>query len=141
MLKIDFCSHEAAKFACKNWHYSKCLPTGKLLKIGCWENKQFIGVVIFSRGASPNLLKKYGLKQNEGCELSRIAFTNHKTPITKVVSIALKILSRSNPCLKLVVSFADASQNHYGGIYQAGIWQKNLPDQKKPKNRQNKKKD
>jgi hypothetical protein len=28
-LKIDWASHEAAKYACENWHYSKCLPAGK----------------------------------------------------------------------------------------------------------------
>ena len=49
-LKVDWATHEAAKHSCVNWHYSKCLPAGKLVKIGAWENSKFIGVVIFSRG-------------------------------------------------------------------------------------------
>ena len=42
-LKIDWASHEAAKFACVNWHYSKCLPIGKLVKVGVWEDSKYIG--------------------------------------------------------------------------------------------------
>jgi hypothetical protein len=36
-LKVDFCSHEAAKYACEHWHYSRCVPASKLIKIGVWE--------------------------------------------------------------------------------------------------------
>ena len=28
-LKIDWATHEAAKYACLHWHYSKTIPTGK----------------------------------------------------------------------------------------------------------------
>ncbi|WP_459208945.1 Mom family adenine methylcarbamoylation protein [Bacillus haynesii] len=51
-LKIAWATHKAAKFACENFHYSKCLLAGKLVKIGTWEDGKFIGVVIFSRGAN-----------------------------------------------------------------------------------------
>ena len=46
----------------------------------------------------------------------------HKTPISKIMSIALKYLKKTNPKIKLVVSFADQNQGHHGGIYQAGNW-------------------
>ncbi len=121
-LKIDFCSHEAAKYACLNWHYSKCLPVGKLIKVGVWENNIYIGVVIFSRGANKSLLEPYGLKQTEGCELTRIALNRHESTVTKIMSIALKLLIIKSPDLKLVVSFADSEQGHLGIIYQAGNW-------------------
>ena len=74
-LKIDWATHEAAKYACENWHYSKSIPVPPLVKIGVWENSKFIGVLIFSRGASSNLLKPYGLDQTEGCELTRVSLT------------------------------------------------------------------
>jgi hypothetical protein len=32
ILKLDWCSHEAAKYACENWHYSKCVPNQKTVK-------------------------------------------------------------------------------------------------------------
>lgn len=121
-LKIDWATHEAAKYACENWHYSKCLPVGKLVKVGAWEAGQFIGAVIFGRGATPNLLKPYGLKQTEGCELVRVALTKHKTPVSKIMAIAIKFLKTEHADLRLIVSFADQSQGHHGGIYQATNW-------------------
>ena len=121
-LKIAWASHEAAKYACLNWHYSKCLPVGKLVKIGAWENDKFIGVVIFGRGANKSLGEPYKLDQTECCELVRIALTNHKTPVSRIMSIAIKLLKNIHKQLKLVISFADSEQNHHGGIYQATNW-------------------
>jgi len=121
-LKIDWCTYKAAKYACENWHYSKSLPAGKTVKIGAWENKKFIGVVVFSYGANANLLKPYRLKQDEGCELTRVALSKHIMPVSKILSIALKFLKKQSPGLRLIVSYADTGQNHHGGIYQATNW-------------------
>lgn len=121
-LRIDWATHAAAKYACENWHYSGCLPAGKLVKVGAWENGKFIGVVLFGRGASPTLGKKFALKQDECVELVRIALTKHDAPVSRIVSLAMKFLGRLNPKLRLVVSFADPDKGHHGGIYQAGNW-------------------
>ena len=121
-LKIDWATHEAAKYACTNWHYSGCLPMGKLVKVGAWEHGKFIGVVLFGRGATPNLGRPYNLGQDECVELVRIALTNHDNQVSRIASLAIKFLRRSNPKLRLIVSFADQSQGHHGGIYQAGNW-------------------
>jgi len=122
VLKIDWATHEAAKYACTNWHYSKSMPVGKMVKVGAWEDGKFIGVVIFSRGASPMLGMAYGLEQIECCELTRVALTKHKTPVSKLLAIAIKFLRKSNSELRLIVSFADTEQGHHGGIYQANGW-------------------
>jgi hypothetical protein len=121
-LKLDWASHEAAKFACVNWHYSKCLPVGKLVKVGVWEDNKYIGVVLFGRGANKSLGEPFGLQQDECCELTRIALTKHKSPVSKIMMIAVKYLKDSNKKLRLVVSFADTEQGHHGGIYQATNW-------------------
>tara|TARA_R100000655_G_scaffold31752_1_gene63499 strand:+ start:1004 stop:1678 length:675 start_codon:yes stop_codon:yes gene_type:complete len=121
-LKLTGATHQSAKYACLNWHYSKCMPIGKLVKIGVYENSKFIGVVIFGRGACGHLGSFINLKQTEVCELNRIALYKHETPVSKIVSIALKILKKLNPKMKLVVSYSDANQGHHGGIYQAGNW-------------------
>ena len=87
-LKVDWATHDAAKYACKNWHYSKCLPVGKLVKVGAWEKNQFIGVVLFGRGATPNLGKPYNLNQDECVELVRIAsvsYTHLTLPTKRIV--------------------------------------------------------
>jgi hypothetical protein len=121
-LRIDWATHVAAKYACENWHYSGCLPAGKLVKVGAWENEKFTGVVLFGRGATPNLGRPYGLRQDECVELVRIALTKHKVAVSRIVSLATRFLRKENPGLRLIVSFADQSQGHHGGIYQAGNW-------------------
>lgn len=122
-LKIDWATFTAAKFACENWHYSKCSPVGKSVKLGVWENDSFCGVVIFSYGANNNAPKMFGLTQFQVCELTRVALKSHDTPVSKILSISLGFLARSNPGLKLVFSYADkTNQGHHGGIYQANGW-------------------
>jgi hypothetical protein len=121
-LRIDWATHEAAKYAVENWHYSGVLPVPPLVKVGAWEAGKFIGVVIFSRGANNNLLKPFGLLQTQGCELTRVALTKHSVQVSRIMRLALQFLKRNAPELQLVLSFADPSEGHHGGIYQAGNW-------------------
>lgn len=122
MLKIDWAPTDAVKYACTNFHYSKSVPVPPIVKVGVWEDERFIGVVLFSRGASTHLLSPYGLSQIEGCELTRIALTDHKAAVSKIVKLAFVFLKKVCPALRLVVSFADPAQGHHGGVYQAGNW-------------------
>lgn len=121
-LRIDWATYEAAKFACENWHYSKVIPGGKRVLVGVWEAGKYIGVVIFSNGAGPQIGDPYGLKSNEVCELTRVALTTHQTPVTRIMAIAGRFLRKQCPGLRLVVSYADPEQGHHGGIYQGGNW-------------------
>lgn len=121
-VKVAPCDIRAARFAVMNWHYSKAVPAGKLVKYGVWENGKFIGAVIYGRGATPNLGKPYGLEQTEICELVRVALDKHETPVTQIVAETIRQLKQSNPGLRLIVSFADPDQGHAGGIYKAGNW-------------------
>lgn len=121
-LKLDWCSHEAAKWAVEHWHYSKSMPTPPIVKIGVWENGQFIGVVLFSRGANNNLGKPYGLAVTEVCELTRVALNQHKAPVSRIVAVAIKLVRKQSDGLRLIVSFADPNHQHVGTIYQAGGW-------------------
>lgn len=121
-LILNWCGYDAAKFACENWHYSKSIPGGKLVKIGVWENDCFIGVILFGSGANKNMASPYGLSRFDVCELVRVALTKHITPVSRILSIAIKLLKKQSPNLKLIVSYADSAHGHYGGIYQAGGW-------------------
>lgn len=122
VLKLDWCSHAAAKYACEKWHYSGTMPVGKTVKVGVWENGTFVGCVIFSRGATPEIGSPYKLDQTKICELTRVALTTHTTPVSRVLAVAFKFLKNSSPELRLIVYFADQSQGHHGGIYQASNW-------------------
>ncbi|KWN78331.1 hypothetical protein WM24_29585 [Burkholderia ubonensis] len=121
-LRLDWCTHEAATYAVMHWHYSKRMPMPPLVRIGVWERERFVGCVLFGRGASPMLGAPYGLSQLECCELVRIALTAHTAPVSRIVKLAIRLLRENSPGLRLIVSFADATRGHHGGIYQAGNW-------------------
>jgi hypothetical protein len=121
-LKIDWATHNAARYACEHWHYSRVMVMPQCVKIGVWENGKFVGVVLFNRGACNDLGKKYALKNTETCELVRIALTTHKTQVSRILKIAIKFLKKKCSGIKLIVSFADPNEGHYGGIYQATNW-------------------
>jgi len=121
-LKIAPVAFDGAKYACEKWHYSGCMPSGKLIKMGVWEAEKYIGAVIFGRGANNNLGKPYALEQTEICELVRVALRKHETPVTRIISLTVKMVKRDNPGLKLIISYADPEQGHHGGIYQGGGW-------------------
>jgi hypothetical protein len=115
-------SAKAASYAVTRWHYSRTLPAGRRITFGAWEDGQFIGILIFSRGASNNLGVPYGLTSTEVCELTRVALGAHEAFVSEFAAECLRRLKRGNPGLRLVVSFADPRHGHHGGIYQAGNW-------------------
>jgi hypothetical protein len=122
-LRIDYATYEAALYACKVWHYSQAIPAGKTIKFGVWYDDRFLGVVIFAAGCNSGLGCQYGLTQFEVCELSRIALREHPDVfVSQVMVQALKKLKEYCPNMKLVISYADFEQGHYGKIYQATNW-------------------
>ena len=121
-LVVAPCTHEAAKYAVTHWHYSRVMPSGKLVRYGAWENRAFTGVVLYGRGASPHLGTSLGLEVTAICELVRVAMREHLSPVTQIVARSLNLLHNEQPGLRLVVSFADPKEGHHGGIYQAGNW-------------------
>lgn len=121
-LLVDWCTPQAAEYACVEWHYSHSVPVVKNVNVGVWEDGTFKGVIIFSRGASPWLGHRYGLDQTRLCELARVALTDHDHPVSEIVPKAVRLLRRQSPGLRLIVSFADQARGHHGGIYQAMNW-------------------
>ncbi len=124
-LKMAWASRAAAEFACRNWHYSRSLPPAARVFVGAWEDDNYIGAIVFGFGAgNATRGEQYGLKRKgEVAELCRVALDRHKTPVSRMVAIAVKLMKRENPGIRLLVSFADEmAQGHHGGIYQAGNW-------------------
>lgn len=121
-LKIDWCTHAAAKYAVENWHYSRRMPMPPFVRVGAWEDGVYIGCVLFSRGANMNIGAPYRLLATEVAELVRVALTSHATPVSRILSIAVRFLAARSPGLRLLVSYADPAEGHHGGIYQACGW-------------------
>lgn len=121
-LELKPVTYKACKFACQNWHYSKKIPASAIFRLGIFEDDIFKGIILFGKGASINIGSPFNLKHYEICELTRIALINHTNPVSKIISIAIKILKKQNPSIKLIVSYADCGQSHLGIIYQASNW-------------------
>jgi hypothetical protein len=68
------------------------------------------------------LAGEYKLKMTECAELCRIALNKHVTPVSRILSIAVKMLKREMPGIRLLVSYADLNEGHEGRIYQASNW-------------------
>ncbi len=121
-LKLDWCSHRTARMAVECWHYSHSMPASKVVPIGVWEDERFVGAIIFSMGANQFLGNAHGLMKWQVCELTRVALRDHVTPVSRLLAIALRMLKKHCPGLRLIISYADCDQNHHGGIYAAGGW-------------------
>ena len=121
-LRVDWCEHKAARFACNHWHYSRTMPVSKSAKLGVWENGVFVGAIVFALGASANLGTPYGLMGSECCELVRVALAVHLSPVSQMLSKAISLIRLQSSGLRLIVSFADTFHSHHGGIYQATNW-------------------
>jgi hypothetical protein len=123
-LRLDWATPEAAQFACKRWHYTGKMPAAGV-KIGIWEGETFVGAILFSIGAANSTNgKAYGLaEKNEIAELVRVAMKpGHRYPVSRCVALAVRMLRKQSPRLRMLISFADTEQGHHGGIYQAGNW-------------------
>lgn len=120
-LYLEECSYQAAKYAVEHWHYSGTLPS-TVLSLGVWENGSFTGAIVFGRGATISIGKPYGLEQLQIAELVRVALNRHDFQVSKVINIASRMLKKAYPDTRLIVSYADSSKGHHGGIYQGAGW-------------------
>ena len=123
-LRLDWCSYAAAKYAVETWHYSRRMPAGKALKLGVWEGGAFIGALVFGMG-SGNATNgtRYGLAlSHDMAELERVALRSHRSPVSRIVAVGVRMLRKQSPNIRLLISLADPAAGHYGGIYQAGGW-------------------
>lgn len=123
-LRLDWATHEATVAALKRWYYRDVVPVGKLVRVGVWEDGEFIGVVTFGCGSSDALGKRFGLTPLEVCELNRIALRpNHKCAVSRVINLAVaKFLRVQCPGIRLVITFSDPEAGHHGGVYQGAGW-------------------
>ena len=110
------------KHACMNYHYAKRMPPPEVA-FSCYEDKRFVGVIIYGNPSIPNIAESYNLTNGQVYELRRVALNgNQALPASKYVAISLKLLKKRKPLVKIIVSYADTAQNHTGTIYRATNW-------------------
>lgn len=113
---------DAAARLVKSFHYSKRTPS----------NVQFLGTWHYSGGlfgdfgeaAAACFFSIPGTRWGqEVWELSRLVRDDKLTvPLSGLISQTIQAIKRSRKHPGLLVSFADATQRHHGGIYQAASW-------------------
>lgn len=121
-MRLEKASFKAIKYACLNFHYAKAIPL-VLAGYSVFNKKnEWCGTICFGLGAGNKMAKHFGVNQGECCELVRVALNGKQEQTSKAVSISLKLLKKDCPLIKIVYSFADLDQEHYGIIYQATNW-------------------
>ena len=121
-MRLTKANNKAIKYACLKFHYAKSVPTVQYAYNVYNNNNEWCGVIIFGGGANNNLAKSVNLKNGEVLELERVALNGKQEQTSKAVALALKLLHKENPIVKIVVSYADHRQKHLGIIYQATNW-------------------
>jgi len=121
-MRLEKASYKAIKYACLQFHYAKSVPVNPFAFSVFNSKNEWCGCILYSLGANPRLGKPYGLSQGEVVELTRMALNGKQESTSKALSLSLKLLPKNLPLVKLVISFADQNQDHYGTIYQATNW-------------------
>lgn len=122
MIILKRASPDVVRYACMNFHYAKAVPSAQYAYNVYNEGDEWCGVIIFGSGATPNLASAVGLKPGEVLELVRVALNGKQSCTSECVAAALKRIHNDAPQIKMIVSFADMDQAHFGTIYQATNW-------------------
>lgn len=121
-MKLSVASSKAIKYACLNFHYAKSVPVNPFGFSVFNDEGEWCGVVLFSLGANSNLPTMFGLRQGQACELVRMALNGKHGITSKVLALAMKLIKTKLPLCKILASYSDRNQGHYGIIYQATNW-------------------
>ncbi len=121
-MRLEKASYKAIRYACLNFHYAKSIPNVGLAYSVFNDKKEWCGVICFGLGAANNIAKPFGLNQGNVIELLRMALNGKQESTSKSMSIAMKLVKKDAPNVKILVSYADSEQGHIGSIYQATNW-------------------
>ena len=121
-MRLEKASTKAIRYAIMNWHYSKSVPMVQVAYAVFNDQMEWCGVICYGIGATMNIAKPYKLAGGEVVELVRVALNGKQGSTSKAVSISLRLLKKDAPLAKMVVSYADSEQGHFGTMYQASNW-------------------
>ena len=121
-MRLELASSKGIKYACVKFHYAKVVPLVRLAYSVFNDKGEWCGVITFGGGAGANMGKPYKLNQGQYLELTRMALNGKQESTSKAMSIAIKLIKKTNPQIQLLISYADKGQNHFGTIYQATNW-------------------
>lgn len=122
-MRLEKASYKAAKFACLNYHYAKRIPASVNVSYAVFnDDNEFCGVIMYGYPATPALNKQFNLKHGELLELRRVALNSKQKITSQALGISMRLIKKDCPTVKMLISYSDKGQNHYGTIYQATNW-------------------
>ena len=98
------------------FHYSHYIPTNIQYCVTQYINGKAIAAIYYSIPAT-----RWSDEVLELCRLVRSEETDNKPTLTQIISKSVNHIRQDNK-YNLIVSFADSTHNHHGGIYQAASW-------------------
>lgn len=109
-----------AKEIIKKNHYLHSLPGGTQLSFGVSLGKRLMGAIAFGVGPANAHCLVEGAKPDDCMTLTRFWLSDElpQNSESRTLSVVFRAL-RKNTELKFLLSYADPSQGHLGGIYQA----------------------
>lgn len=123
-MRISKATKTACDYACKHFHYAKCVPVVKAA-YNVWNDEgEWCGVIIYGPGANANIAKPFDKYQGQVIELVRVALNGKQGhgKTSEALAATIKALKKEIPCVDIIVSYADLDQNHTGILYQSTNW-------------------
>lgn len=122
-MRLEKASYKAVKFACMNYHYAKRVPMGANVSYAVFNDEgEFCGVIVYGYPATPAIGKQLKLRNGELLELRRVALNSKQKITSQALGISMRLIKKDCPSVKMLISYSDKGQNHYGTIYQATNW-------------------
>ena len=112
----------SAKKIISMYHYSGKSTQNSQIHFGVFLNNSLQGCLQFGPSIDKRrMAQNLGIGFNESLELNRMALSDAcpKNSESRAISICLRILKKTYPHLKIIISFADACQCGDGTIYRA----------------------
>ena len=122
-MRLERAANKAIKYACMNYHYAKRIPASSNVSYAVFnDDNEFCGVIMYGYPASASLTTQFKLKHGELLELRRVALNSKQKITSQALGISMRLIKRDCPTVKMLISYSDKGQNHYGTIYQATNW-------------------
>lgn len=104
------------------YHYSGKCTQNSQIHLGVFLDEKLEGALQFGPSIDKRrMAQNLGVGMNQFLELNRMAFSDRlpKNSESRAISIAIRIIKKKYPFIKLILSFADACQCGDGIIYRA----------------------
>jgi len=111
-----------ASIAYTKWHYMGSKGFLSSYNYGVYFDDILVGAISYGIPNAPNINGIYTQEtQGDYLELTRLALSDNcpKNSESRVIAITIKMLKRTIPKLKGIITYADTAQNHTGVIYRA----------------------